>query len=304
MFKPYLHVERFGNEEVTNIELGTTHVFPKLDGTNASVWYDPNDPQALEGLCAGSRTRQLSITNDNAGFFQACIEQPLKDRLLAYFRDYPNNRLYGEWLVPHTLKTYRESAWKRFWIFDVFNDWSDQYIDYNTYAPYLSASSLDYIPPLAIITNGSYDNFIHVLESNNFFIEEGKGLGEGIVIKNYDFYNKFDRQAQAKIVRSEFKEEHYRVMGAPERESKMVEEEIAEEFCTQAMCEKVLAKISNEMEGWTSKYIPRLLETVFYDLIKEETWEFLKKHKYPTINFGALRHLIYRRVKVNLPTIF
>jgi hypothetical protein len=38
MFIKYMHLERFGNDEVEGIEIGTTYVFPKLDGTNAQVW--------------------------------------------------------------------------------------------------------------------------------------------------------------------------------------------------------------------------------------------------------------------------
>ena len=37
-FKKYQHVERFGNIEVEGIELGKCYIFPKIDGTNASIW--------------------------------------------------------------------------------------------------------------------------------------------------------------------------------------------------------------------------------------------------------------------------
>lgn len=62
MFVKYPHLERFGNSEVEGIEVGITHVFPKLDGTNASLWLEDND------ICAGSRNRVLSKESDNAGF--------------------------------------------------------------------------------------------------------------------------------------------------------------------------------------------------------------------------------------------
>ena len=35
MFLKYMHLERYGNEEVDGIEQGTTYVFPKLDGTKS-----------------------------------------------------------------------------------------------------------------------------------------------------------------------------------------------------------------------------------------------------------------------------
>lgn len=39
MFKRYPHLEKFGNQAVENIEFGSCYIFPKLDGTNASVWF-------------------------------------------------------------------------------------------------------------------------------------------------------------------------------------------------------------------------------------------------------------------------
>lgn len=296
MFRKYMHIERFGNTEVEGIELGRTYVFPKLDGTNASVWrfHDSSVLHTALGIAAGSRTRELSLDKDNAGFFATIKEDTRYKRFLSAF---PAHRLYGEWLVPHTLKTYREDVWRRFWIFDVFNDETEQYLTYEAYKPLLEEFGLDYIPPLAIITNGSYENFIHVLNQNNLFIEDGKGNGEGIVIKNYDYYNKFGQQVWAKIITSEFKEQHYREMGAPEKEGKMTEELIVERYCTISLIEKTYSKIVSEMDGWSSRSIPRLLDTIYYDLVREEMWEILKEYKNPTINFKTLKSLVIMKIK-------
>lgn len=68
MFIKYPHLERYGNEEVEGIEIGTTYVFPKLDGTNAQLWMDENGT-----VCGGSRNRVLSIHNDNAGFLSGVV---------------------------------------------------------------------------------------------------------------------------------------------------------------------------------------------------------------------------------------
>ena len=40
MFKKYTHIVRFGHDEVEGIEDGTCYVFPKLDGANASIWFE------------------------------------------------------------------------------------------------------------------------------------------------------------------------------------------------------------------------------------------------------------------------
>jgi hypothetical protein len=304
MFKEYQHIERFNCTETQNIELGECYVFPKIDGTNASLWWDG-------GVQAGSRTRHLSIDSDNAGFFAWAQTQ---QKFIDYFKANPTHRLFGEWLVPHSLKTYRSEAWRNFYVFDVTvdkqpdeilheSDTTLKYIHYEEYKPLLEAYGISYIPPIAKITNGSYEQFINQLMQNVFLIEDGKGQGEGIVIKRYDFKNKYNRPCWTKIVTSEFKEKHSKEMGPPElKGEKMVEHEIAKEYVTAALVEKEYAKIA--LEGWSSKMIPRLLNTVYYSLVKEESWEFIKEHKNPQIDFKKLMHFTFAIVKERKPDIF
>ena len=305
-FRKYQHIERLGTTEVQNIELGDCYVFPKIDGTNASVWLSEGELQA------GSRTRHLTLGADNAGFLAWVKEQP---NILAYLQNNPTHRLFGEWLVPHSLKTYKESAWRQFYVFDVCTDRQPEeilhegdselnYLPYEVYKPLLEAHSIAYIPPICKITNGSYEQFINQLIKNVFLIEDGKGTGEGIVIKRYDFRNKYNRQTWAKIVTSEFKETHAKVMGAPEIKGKnLIEQEIASKFVTSALVDKEFAKIES-VDGWSSKFIPRLLNTVYYSVVKEESWEFVKEHKNPTIDFKRLQHFIFSEVKQKKPELF
>ena len=100
-FRKYMHLERFGNDEVQGIEVGTCYIFSKLDGSNASIWFYNNELQA------GSRNRQLSLEKDNAGFYQNIKEQ---ERYIKLVKENPTYYFYGEFLCPHSLKTYREDA--------------------------------------------------------------------------------------------------------------------------------------------------------------------------------------------------
>ena len=119
-FLRYPHLCKFGNKEVESIEFGITHVFPKLDGTNASVWI--SFPQ--EGveddikLQFGSRNRYISDTlathditsaSDNQGFARSFYTDKQRHKNhYEYLIKNPTHILYGEWLVPHTIKTYRD----------------------------------------------------------------------------------------------------------------------------------------------------------------------------------------------------
>lgn len=311
MFHKYQHVEKFGNTEVQNIEIGECYIFPKIDGTNASVWLESTEDGLI--LKAGSRTRELSLDADNAGFLLWAMNQ---DNLLAYLLKNPTHRLFGEWLVPHSLKTYRESAWRKFYVFDVAiektleqitHEGDDKliYLPYSEYKPILEEFDIDYIPAITKATNCDYEQLVNQLIKNVYLIEDGKGTGEGIVIKNYSFKNRAGRCSFAKIVTSEFKEKHAKEMENGEVVGKkMIEEEIAEKYVTKALCEKVKAKIEVESDGWSSKHIPRLLNTVYYDLIKEESWEFIKEFKNPTINYKTLQLFVTNKIKKSLPEVF
>lgn len=294
-FKKYQHLERFGTDEVLNIHLGECYIFPKIDGTNASLWWD-------NGLQAGSRQRHLTIDNDNAGFYAWALQQTL---FADFFKENHDIVLYGEWLVPHSLKTYRQDAWRKFYVFDVMNYSTGVFLPYSQYKTLLDQYGIEYIPPLSICINGDYERFVKHLEGNNYLIEDGKGNGEGVVIKNYSYQNKYGRTTWAKIVTSEFREKHAKEMGAPNAEMKApIEQTIVNEFVTSALCEKVYDKIRVANDGFSSKNIPQLLQTVFYDLVKEDAWTFVKKHKNPTVDFSALQHLTFRKVKELLPNIF
>lgn len=311
-FKEYTHIERFGNTEVEGIELGEVYVFPKLDGTNASVWYEDRPEW---GYACGSRTRELSLESDNAGFMSWVYTNTDSQWVRMHLLEYPHLRLFGEWLVPHSFKGYREDSWRKFYVFDVYNDETEQYLSYKVYQPILEEFGITYIPPLAIVKNGDYERFLRYVADNHFLCPDGGEPGEGIVLKNYDYTNKFGRQAFAKIVRQEFKELHARVMGAPEVNSGLMNEErILDKALTVALVDKTIAKISNEptrqllglerVGGWDSKQIPQLFGRVYYDIIKEELFDALKEINYGSVNFKTLKAVMINRIKQMKPELF
>lgn len=303
-FKKYQHIERFGTTEVEGIEFGTCHVFPKIDGTNGSIWWDKGQ------VVCGSRKRELSEENDNAGFWNSAINN---EKLRSFFMINPDLRLFGEWLVPHSLKTYRQDAWRKFYVFDVVRDLPEElpsgksfkYLTYEEYQPLLENYSIDYIPCIAIYKNAPYIEFLKSLKGNNFLIEDGKGGGEGIVIKNYQYKNKYGRTTWAKIVTSEFIEKHIKTGGPTVKSVRIAAEElIIENYCTSALIDKVYVNIVNSQAGWSSRHIPMLLGIVYHELVIEECWNFVKKYKNPIVNFKRLQQLVIVKIKETKPELF
>lgn len=291
-FEKYQHVERFGTSEVRGIELGTCYVFPKIDGTNSSCWLDNKE------LKCGSRKRELTLEKDNGGFYNSMISN---QNIIDYLHKHPTHRLYGEWLIPHSLKTYRDEVWRKFYVFDVceYDEDSFRYLTYDEYKPLLEEFNIDYVPCLKIIKNGNFEDFIKCTTENTFLIKDGFGVGEGIVIKNYDYKNQWGRIVWAKIVTNEFKEKHIKKMGSPVlvKENNLIEQDIIDKYVTESFVNKEYEKIKLENNGWSSKCIPILLSKIYYELINEEMWHIIKKFKSPKIDFKILNNLCIKKIK-------
>ena len=177
-FMKYPHLERFGNLEVTGIEHGITYVFPKIDGTNASMWFDE-----AKGFCYGSRNRELSLGADNAGFMATLDNTPYGTGYKRFLRKYPNLRLYGEWLVPHTLKNYRDDAWRRFYVFDVFDIDKQQYMLPKERQEFCNLLNIPHVPVVdkafTMITN--IDRLLDMSEGDGMNVDVKR---EGLVFKH------------------------------------------------------------------------------------------------------------------------
>jgi hypothetical protein len=300
-FIKYPHLEKYGNNEVQDIEFGICHIFPKLDGTNASVWFN-------ERVRAGSRNRELdtvTFQNDNAGF--AAWVGTDSNGPAGFIMQNPHLRLFGEWLVPHTVKHYRPDLWRRFWIFDVWDNNSERMLTYDEYQPLLDSAGLDYIPCIKIIKNPSYENLMHEAINCRYGLVDvtvNDKPGEGIVIKNYNWKNKFGHQPWAKIVNGEFKDDFYAKMGANVLENRTGAQAVADIACTPHLIDKEYAKIVNAEGEWQRKYIPRLLHTVYYSVVTEELWNCLKKINRATVNFQELQKHCELKVKEHRKDLF
>jgi len=287
-YKKYQHIEKLESQNVRGILDGHCFVFPKIDGTNGSLWLGGDGE-----IKAGSRNRELTEEQDNGNFYKAMKDDP---KFKAFFKDHPAIRLFGEWLIPHSLKTYREDAWRKFYVFDV--ELADELMSFEDYSELLDQYEINYIYPICETILPEKRNLLRYLESTTYLIKDGEGTGEGIVIKNYDYRNKDGKQIWAKIVKNEFKEQNKKAFGVQTAKTQTTaEREIVEKYCTQSLIEKEYAKINLEKGGWESKYIPMLLGKVYNSMITDSMWEILKDWKHPTIDFKELQRFINIKIK-------
>lgn len=95
----------------------------KLDGANASYTIEDNK------LKCYSRNFELNENNTLKGFYN--LVQSLYDDIDNELKDFlKDNIIFGEWLVPHTVK-YKEKYLNKFYIFDIYNKSREEYVSYD-----------------------------------------------------------------------------------------------------------------------------------------------------------------------------
>ena len=291
LYKSYQHVERLGREEVEGILDGTCSIQTKIDGTNGVLWLHDGEVRA------GSRRQEIDIKNDNHGFAATVLNDP---RYKNYLLDHPNRYLYGEWLVPHTIRYYNDDAWRHFYVFDVAEADGDdiRYLPYKEYSIELDKYNIDYIPEIAELTNPTIVELSECLLKSHYLMGEDK-RAEGIVIKNYDFVNKYGRTVWAKIIAEEFLNEK-RDKGRQKalRAEYTTEKNICEEYCTEATIKKEYSKILNEFpDAKRQEQIGRMLNAVYETIIREDIVDYILKSKKCVIDFFVLKKEIQNKVK-------
>jgi len=306
-FRTYDHLERLGHPDVDGILRGRVHVFPKLDGTNGSVWAGEDG-----AVRVASRNQELGEGEvDNHGFRAWALgDSPEADALRILALRNPNLAFYGEWLVKHAVRGYRDDAWRRFYVFDAYDRVARAYVAHEE-VMVLERGLVQVVPPICVIDDPTEEQ-VRGLTSECRYLMRDDAPGEGITIKNYGWRNAYGRQPWAKVVREEFLQEK----GTPKRDRKAspVEELVVEELVTSAFVEKTRQKtILAEMarQGTTSvegeerafeasnrgRIIPQLLGRAFHDLVIEESWTIVKEHREPVVDFARLRRLTEAKVK-------
>jgi hypothetical protein len=199
---------------------------------------------------------------------------------------------------PHTIKTYREEAWRRFYIFDVMED--GKFISYKDYVQDLKSEGFDVIPPLVVIKNPTVEHLWKYVNENTYMLKDGQFLGEGIVIKRYNYVNPYGRTTWGKLIRPEFKDDHRELSNPNKIEVRDgIEQIFVNEFVTESYILKEQNKIINECGSFENKYIPRLLNTVYYEVLRDHLVDFVNRSN-ATINFKTLRSKVFEVVRKSL----
>ncbi len=281
-FFKYRKIQRLGKEETDGILEGTCHIQEKVDGANTSIWIDGNNV-----LCMGSRTRTLGDEEFN-GFVPYVKRHDGIIELIAY---HPEWRLYGEWLVRHTI-SYKETAYKKWYMFDIFDGEKMKFLSIPEVNEIAEHFGIETVPYLGVYHNPTVDLLKSLMSSSAF-----GDRGEGIVIKNLEFVNKFGDLEYAKIVTESFKEDNGVTFGGNNKHSDSYwEMYVVNKYMTLARIQKIMSKIQPEIDRRLDmKHIPRIMGTAYHDMITEEAWEIA--NKVPVLDYKTLKRIADKKAK-------
>lgn len=257
--KKYMDIIRLGHKTTIGVLKEGDHIViqEKLDGANASFKREGDQ------IIAFSRNTQLSPENNLRGFYEWTqtldATKILED--VIYF---------GEWLVKHKID-YRNRA-NQFYLFDIYNEKTQEYVDFTEVKGEAFRLNLNLVP---VFYEGDYKSFEH-LQSFIGKTALGGKEGEGIVVKNVNYRDRYGKQLFVKLVSDSFRE--VQKQKAPNDPNiKSAEQSAVETVLTKARVEKLIyklvdEKILHEQFGLEDMGIilKHLGNRVYEDIVKEE----------------------------------
>jgi hypothetical protein len=216
--------------------------------------------------------------------FQECVRA--NEKISTALSTQPGLRLYGEWLVKHTI-TYPDTAYRKIYLFDVYDEEGAYYWNQDKVAELSAMLDLEYpqlfTPAPVFLKTDEIKEFV-----GKSFIAAN---GEGVVIKHGGFKNKFGDLVYAKLVHEKFKETNAIVFGGNNKHSEAYNEMyIVNKYCTLGRVQKNMQKLQNITEKRLDmEHTSQVAGTCYHDMITEDIWEIVKKIK--VIDFTRLQRL-------------
>lgn len=287
--KKYQSIVRLGHRTTVGVlnEGDFIVVQEKLDGANASFRKDGDVIRVY------SRNLELNEENNLGGFYQ-WVQESIDINTLVDTGVY-----FGEWMNPHKIKypNYQE----QFFLYDVYDTETERYIEFNLVRAQAKKLNVNLIP---VFYMGEYKSFEHLESFVGKTLVGGqfkdREMGEGIVVKNVDYIDRYGRQVFVKLVSDEFRE--VQKQKPPKDPSKVSEEQIfVNTTVTEARVDKFLHKFVDEGildENWGIEDMGTILRNlggaIFDDIIKEESDMLPKEYE---------EKLVKRAIGKTLPQI-
>lgn len=268
--KKYTDVIRYGKSSTQGVikEGDIISITEKIDGANASFTYDADNPLGISCY-----SRRLPLTSDNTlrGFYGWINDNiiPIREQLN------PNYRYIGEWLVSHKIQ-YQEDKYYQFYMFSIWDEETEQYLSDDVVifeAERLGLKTVEYFYRGEFI---SYEHMSSFIGKSN--ITKEPNTGEGIVVKNVNYFDKHGKQVFVKLVSEKFAEvQKQKLPKNPNINEK--EFAVIKSVLTKPRVEKLMLKLVDEelitKDDFVIESMGKLLKLlgnrVLEDMMKEES---------------------------------
>lgn len=269
--KKYTDVIRYGKSSTNGVlnKGDIISITEKIDGANASFRLDDSNPL---GVSCYSRNNPLDEHNTLSGFYNWAIENivPIKDKLN------PNYIYYGEWLVKHKV-IYKDEYYRNFYMFSIWDTSLEleQYLSDDVVlseAERLGLTTTNYFYQGEFI---SYEHLMSFVGKSNMTLEPN--TGEGIVVKNVSYFDRYNKQMFVKLVSEKFAEvQKQRLPKNPNINNPVIE--LVKSVLTKPRVEKILYKLVDEgllKDDYAIEDMGTILKLlggrVYEDIMKEES---------------------------------
>ena len=268
--KKFTDVTRLGHKTTVGVlnEGDQIVIQEKIDGANASFRRVGNE------LVGFSRNHQLHEGNTLGGFYQFVQDLDISIGEGLIF--------FGEWTNPHKVK-YPEHQ-KKFFLFDIYDIEQGKYLPFDIVEKTGTELGLNIVP---VFYRGEYQSFEHLQSFVGKTALGGKlgdiETGEGIVVKNVNYVDRFGNQKYVKLVTDSFREVQKQKPPKDPKIASTAEQVFVNATVTEARIEKFLHKfvdegIIDEIYGIEDMGVilknmnPRIKE----DILKEEGDNFVE----------------------------
>jgi len=266
--KHYMDIDNLNTAMALKFKPGDNIIIQeKIDGANASFQYDINEQK----LICFSRNKVLSQSNTLRGYYE-WVQTLDKDKFHEILGD--NLRVFGEWLVKHTVE-YPKECYEKFYCFDIFDTETKSYLKQSEVENIAEKLGINYVPVFFEGEFTCWEDYEQLVGQTKL----GGEVGEGIVIKNLDSLN--GNILYTKIVDERFRETHKRPpkpvnMELVHKRQHFIE--LTKTIVTRQRVEKILHKCIDEgiiPENYSKDDYKTIFKTipsaVYHDCIKEES---------------------------------
>ncbi|BDR74260.1 hypothetical protein K144316041_p20990 (plasmid) [Clostridium tetani] len=267
--KKYTDIVRYGKSSTNGViqEGDYISITEKIDGANASFCLDKDNKL---GVSCYSRNTILNEDNNLRGFYNWATDNitPIKQKLN------PNYRYYGEWLCNHRV-VYKPEMYNNFYLFSVWDDEKGIYLSDDIVKSEAMRLNLKTVP---YFYGGEYVSFEHLMGfvgKSNLTLEPN--TGEGVVVKNVNYFDKYGRQVFVKLVSEKFAEvQKQKLPKNPNVNSEEIK--LVRSVLTKARVSKLIHKLVDENllnEDFDIEDMGKILKLLgskaYDDIIKEES---------------------------------